>query len=256
MSIVLDENLWAENAIKARSLGKKPFETLYRVARYYMDEGYTKKETRSMLDKFLIQCNPTASLPKWADSIDNAMRRATKYTAVKIDSIDITVPEIEIIKSIKGIQLQRLAFTLLCVAKYNLIVNPKTNGWITTPDNEIMRMSNINTSHIRQNYMYNTLFSIGMIKLPRRVDSTSVQICFMRDGDTAMSVSDFTNLGYQYMMYCGDKNYYRCQNCGHVVKKKTAQEKGGRPPKYCPECAAKIRIRQNINSVMRLRTAK
>lgn len=253
MSIILDENAWAEEAIKTKSLGKKPFETLYRVARFYMDSGKSKNETRLLLDKFLIQCNPTASLPKWSDTLDNAIKRASRYSAVKIPYISVTDKEMEIINGIKGVQLQRLAFTLLCIAKYSIVVNPKSDGWVTTPENEIMRMANINTSNARQNYMYNTLYEMGLIQLPRRVDSTSVKVCFITDGDEALRVDNFTNLGYQFMINTGDKNYYKCSHCGKVVKKRQSFTTGGRPPKYCQECAVKIRMQQNINSVMRLR---
>ena len=37
MSVVLRENDWAASMIQANSLGKKPSETLRRVARFYMD---------------------------------------------------------------------------------------------------------------------------------------------------------------------------------------------------------------------------
>ena len=70
MTIVLNEHEWAEEMITSRSLGKKPYETLCRVARYYLDNGIPKKEVRRMLDTFLIQCDPTASLPRWANSLD------------------------------------------------------------------------------------------------------------------------------------------------------------------------------------------
>jgi len=42
MNIILKENEWAEKMIQDRSLGKKPYQTLYRVARYYLDSGYSK----------------------------------------------------------------------------------------------------------------------------------------------------------------------------------------------------------------------
>ena len=44
MSIVLKENDWAEKMIQSKSLGKKPSETLRRIARYYIDNGYEKKK--------------------------------------------------------------------------------------------------------------------------------------------------------------------------------------------------------------------
>ena len=44
MSIVLKENDWAEKMIQSKSLGKKPSETLRRVARYYIDSGMRKRK--------------------------------------------------------------------------------------------------------------------------------------------------------------------------------------------------------------------
>lgn len=67
-----------------------------------------------------------------------------------------------------------------------------------------------------------------------------------------MRVSDFRNLGYQYMKYHGEP-YFECTNCG--ITEKIKNPSSGRPPKYCPQCAAEIRTKQNVNSVMRRRIA-
>ena len=48
MTIVLNEHEWAEKMIDTHSLGAKPFETLCRVAKYYIDKNYSKKETRKI----------------------------------------------------------------------------------------------------------------------------------------------------------------------------------------------------------------
>ena len=85
MTIVLNENEWAKEMIESHSLGKRAFETLTRVARYYLDEGMSKKETRRMLDEFLLRCDPSAPLPRWTDTLDWALNRALKSKAVKID---------------------------------------------------------------------------------------------------------------------------------------------------------------------------
>lgn len=55
MSIVLNEYEWAERMINNHDLGKRPVETLNRVAKYYLATGYSKREVRRMLDTFLIQ---------------------------------------------------------------------------------------------------------------------------------------------------------------------------------------------------------
>ena len=142
--IVLNEHEWAEEMIASRSLGKKPFETLSRVSRYYIDNGIPKNQVRKMLDVFLIQCEPTASIPKWADTIDAALARALKYEAVSIKSIDITKPEMDRIDALDGKQIRRLAFTLLCLAKYWDSISRSKEHWVNNKDCDIMRMANIN----------------------------------------------------------------------------------------------------------------
>lgn len=253
MTIVLNEHEWAENMINSHSLGAKPYETFCRVAKYYIDKEYSKKEVRKMLDTFLLQCEPTASLPKWSETLDYAVNRATKYEAIMIDNIAITKPEIEKIDALEGTQIRRLAFTLLCLAKYWNLVNPQGDNWVNSKDTEIMRMANINTSIKRQSLMYHTLNQLGLIRFSKKVDNTNVRVCFLEDGEVVMKVSDFRNLGYQYLKYHGEP-YFECENCGLTVKKRNKGRCGVQ--KYCPDCAMQIHMQQKINSVMRQRNIK
>lgn len=246
MTIVLNERDWAEEMIASRSLGKKPFETMCRVARYYFDNGFSRKKIRRMLDSFLIQCDPSASLTKWSDALDHAVSRAMKYEAINIDSIDITVPEMEKIDSLDGRQLKRLAFVLLCLAKYWNIVLRRPDGWVNNKDSDIMRMANINTSIKRQSLMFSKLKQSGLIDFSRKVDNTNVRVCFFSDGDIAMRVTDFRNLGYQYMMYHGGP-YFVCANCGMTVKESSPR---GRKQIYCRKCANDVAIQRRVNNAM------
>lgn len=250
MSIVLNEYDWAERALKDKALGKKPYETLSRVAKYYTYKNYTRKEVRRLLDEFLLQCEPTASLVTWSDTLDNAAKYAAKYPLIMIEEIIITKPEMEKIDALPGKQLRRLAFSLLCIAKYLYAVSPNTSYWVGTPDNEIMKMANINTSIKRQSSMFGQLKDAGMIRFSKQIDNLSVQVLFVEDGETAVRITDFRNLGYQYMKYHGEP-YFECAHCGLTDKIKSATQR--RPQKYCAQCAVEIRTRQNVNSVMRLR---
>lgn len=252
MSIILKENEWAEQMIQSRTLGKKPSETLCRVARYYLDNGYTKKEVRNKLDTFLIQCEPTASLTKWSDSLDYAVNKACKYKAIDIEYIEITDSEMEKIYDLKSKQIQRLAFTLLCLAKYWQIVIPNGDYWVNNKDNEIMALANINTSIKRQSLMYWTLREAGMIQFSRKIDNTNVKVCFAEEGNVVCRVSDFRNLGYQYLKYRGEP-YFECQNCGITTKYNDPLK--GRKQKYCKTCASEIAVQQRVNAVMRQRAA-
>lgn len=252
MGIILKENEWAEQMIQSRTLGKKPSETLYRVARYYLDNGYSKKEVRNKLDAFLIQCEPTSSLTKWSDSLDYALNRACKYEAIDIEYIEITDKEMDKIYDLKSKQIQRLAFTLLCLAKYWQKVIPNGDYWVNNKDNEIMALANINTSIRRQSLMYFTLKEYGMIQFSKKIDNTNVRVCFAEDGEVVCRVSDFRNLGYQYLKYRGEP-YFECQNCGITTKYNDPIK--GKKQKYCKTCASEIAVQQRVNAVMRQRNA-
>lgn len=251
MSIVLRENDWAAMMVKGCTLGKKPSETLRRVARYYMDAyGTSPEATRKKLDLFLLQCDPTASIPKWSAALDYAVSRASKYPAICIDSIPITDTEMKKIDSLEIKQHRRLAFTLLCLSKYWGMVTGKHDRWVNSKDNEIMAMANIRTSIKRQSVMYGTLNELGMIQFSRKVDNTNVRVCFAEEGKEIMRITDLRNLGYQYLMYHGEP-YFTCPNCGITTKVTNGGNK--RNQKYCQECASILRMQQNIDSVMRCR---
>ena len=252
MSIVLNEHYYAEQAIQTRSLGKKPSETLSRVARYYIDscDSANKKTIRSKLDLFLLQCDSTASIPKWSKMLDFATDWAFKHEAIQIDSIIITKPEMDKIDSLDGKQIRRLAFVLLCLSKYWNIVNSQNDNWVNSKDNEIMAFANINTSIRRQCAMYATLRDTGLIQFSKKVDNTNVRVCFAEDGDVAMTITDLRNLGYQYLKYHGEP-YFECTNCGITVK--IDEPARGRKQKYCKACAVEMKTKQNVKAVMRHR---
>lgn len=236
--------------IEGCSLGNKPFETFRRVARYYLDKDYPKKEVRKMLDIFLLKCDPSASLPKWSKTLDIALTKALKYNMINIEYIGITQSEMEKISRLQGIQTQRLAFTLLCLSKYWNAVNPASNFWVNNKDSDIMRMANINTSIRRQSEMYHYLMETGMIRFSKKVDNTNIRVCFADDNSVVMKITDFRNLGYQYLKYIGEP-YFECQNCG-ITSKLSNPIKGGKQ-KYCKNCASQVAIKQRINSVMKQR---
>lgn len=248
MAVVLNERAWTEEMMSSRSLGKKPYETLCRVARYYIDKGFSKKNTRHMLDVFLLQCDPSASLPRWSAALDNAYSWAVKHELVSIEKVVVTKPELEKIMELSGRQVQRLAFTLLCLAKYWNTVTKRSDGWVNNKDSDIMRMANINTSIKRQSLMYHNLREAGMIEFSRKIDNTNVRVCFLEDGEPEIVVTDFRNLGHQFLMYNGGP-YFVCARCG--LTERVSGSNRGRKQRYCKRCAAELVVQNRINYSMR-----
>lgn len=253
MSIVLNEKDAAEEILDERSLGRKPMEKLSLVAKYYLWQGYSKREARVILEEFLAQCDPAASAVIWADRLDQALKFASRFPLVQIDCIPVTAGELAAIRRIGRAQTERLAFTLLCASKYWDIVNPSNDHWVNERDTDLMKMANVNTSIRRQSKMFTDLRDAGLIRFSMRVDNLNVQVLFSEKGrEPALRVTDFRNLGYQYLKWSGAP-YIECECCGLTVK---GAEGKGRPRKYCDACAAKRRLEQNVNSVMRLRPSE
>lgn len=254
MTIVLNENEWAEEKIKSNDLGDNTYETLCRVAKYYISNGCSKEYTEQILSRFLVQCDSSVVLVRWSDAIQNAIKYAVKYPPVSIDSIKITKGEMDFIDDIDSAQARRLAFALLCIVKYFDAVKETNNHWVSTKDSLVMSMANIKTSMKRQCALFRQLNEIGFLEFAKKVDNTSVRICFLDedrdDNEVVFEVTDFRNLGYQYLMYKGE-SFYRCENCGLVTKKDI--KKTSNRLKFCKECALKIAVRQRVNSVMKQR---
>lgn len=254
MTIVLNENEWAEEKIKSNDLGDNTYETLCRVAKYYISNGCSKEYTEQILSRFLVQCDSSVVLVRWSDAIQNAIKYAVKYPPVSIDSIKITKGEMTFIDSIDSAQARRLAFALLCIAKYYDTVKETNNHWVSIKDSLVMSMANIKTSMKRQCALFRQLNEIGFLEFAKKVDNISTRICFLDedrdDNEVVFEVTDFRNLGYQYLMYKGE-SFYRCENCGLVTKKDI--KKTSNRLKFCKECALKIAVRQRVNSVMKQR---
>jgi len=57
-----------------------------------------------------------------------------------------------------------------------------------------------------------------------------------------LKISDFRELGYEYLSYIGSGKFTRCEVCGRLVRKKSKYA----PQKYCIDCAKKVKNSQNI----------
>ena len=223
------------DAIESLSLGKRPYDTIVRVAKYYKSEGYSKADIRKKVEQFMIRCDPTISLVKWEASINSALAVAEKYPLICIDGVEITKEELMIIDSISGVLLQRLLFTLVCLAKLGNAMNPKNNNWVNRPQNEIFKLANINITSKRQSLMINDLWRAGMVEYSKLVDNTNLRVTAVCDGIYYATIDDFRNLGNQYMQYLNDgEGYFNCEICGITLKQR------GRNQKYCECCAEEM----------------
>lgn len=253
--IIMNETDYAMRLIQERTLTNKPSEALRVVAKYYIwTEKLRRKDVKKKVISFLSQSSPMASIPKWDDAIEYAISVAAKHKPIEVDEVVVTVPEMEVVDAIKSKQERKLAFTLLCLSKYWDSVNGTDNHWVNSKDTEIMKLANISPTLRRQSSLYASMRDAGLIEFSKRVDNTNVRVVFQKEGDAAVRVTDFRNLGYQYAAYHGEP-YFACESCGITTNGGTKGKRGGQR-KYCPECANKIYIQKTVDLITRKRKSE
>ena len=240
--IILNEREWVENALDRRELGKKPGETIGRLARYLYFEGYRKDEIGSRIEDFLIKCDPTINVIKWQGIIDSVAKNAGKYKLIDVEGVLVTHSEMERIGRLKGKMLQKLMFTILCIAKYRNAVSKTNNSWVNYDAKDIFALANITVASKRKSLMINDLWREGYIGYSRVVDNVNINVKIIdEDSEQLVFINDFRNLGNQYMSLVGN-GYVKCAECGIVIKRTSPSKK------YCKACADRIHLRQSLDS--------
>lgn len=241
--IVLNEKQWAEDAIQNASLGNKPAETLGRLARYYRELGYKKSEASKMLEEFIIRCDPAVNVIRWQPVIESSIKYAQQMKLIDIPPIIVTSKELAKIGELPGVLLQRLMFTLLCLAKYGNAVSPRNNSWVNCESRDIFALANIKVTIKRQALLFNDLWNAKYIGYSNIVDNVNVVVDIVdKDGrDAVMQIDDFRNLGNQYMQHIGD-GYMSCGHCGAVIKRNSPNQK------YCKACAVDVNIQKTMQN--------
>lgn len=232
IEIILDEKQWCEDMISQCNLGRNPPGTLSRLAKYYYSQGLRRRDLARALEEFLLRCSAETNVVRWQETIDNCVKQADRRPLIHIDYIPITVSELEQIESLQSSVAQRVMFTMLCLAKYRMAVNPKNDGWISYESKDIFSLANVKMQSARQYAVLNELLMADMLRTSKIVDNISMRVQIIDNGEEALRVIDFRNLGNQYMQRIDSSRYVECANCGLIVRK------GSNSQRYCKDCAS------------------
>lgn len=233
--IVINEKEYAEECLNHGTMPCSLETTIYILARYYRTcFEYKPKKLKSVLSDFLrTRCQSYDSdVLYWDGIVDKAVSKALKKELCVVDGVRITKEEINRIEAIGDTSTEKLAFTLLCLAKFRNTVNPNNNNWVNYDFKEIFSIARVSCNVSKRGLYLNKLHEIGMVSFAKKVDNLSIQVNYIcDDGDFALFVSDFRELGYEYLKYQGE-NYVRCGECRILIK---GNKNGTR--RYCKDCA-------------------
>lgn len=233
MKLILNEKNEAERIINTGDIGNKVNETLSLLSRYYRYEGYKTKEIVSLLDDFM-KINYVNYNPDDWEKVISRYAKSQKYTLVQIESILITKNELLSISQIKDKKLEKLAFTLLVLAKFGNMRNADNNNWVLIDEYDVLQRARIRGSLVAQYSCFYDLAKMDLITYSRRVDNINVRVGFIdNDSEVILNITDLRELGYQYLMYKGEK-YIKCAECGIVMKPSSNKSNN---QKYCKGCS-------------------
>lgn len=234
--MILNECKYAEKCLEENSVGENLFKTLPILARYFShkmeystekieDEllAFTEKNYKGYYKKRLYINN-------FIEKISSGAKDAPLR---EIDGVWITKKELDVIRSIGDSSTERLLFSLLCYAKFNIAKNPKSNGWINDAVSEIFTVARISPKSEDRAKMVRDLRELGYIEKFKKGTKINYRIAIVdRKGKGELFIDDFRELGYEYLKYCG-QNFVRCAECGKLIRGNKAGTK-----RYCPSCVA------------------
>jgi hypothetical protein len=222
-----------EQLLEANRLDlSKTYQTLSLLARYYLHiKGLENKEIIETLHTFMENHYPKYNSIDWSEAIESCVNRAPKYPLCQCDGIWITSEEITLIERISNKVLERLAFTLLCLAKFRNFKNQDNQNWVTNSDSEIYKLACITTTAYDKDIRFHKLRELGLIEFANRIDNLSIRVLFAEEAQKGrLFITDFRKLGYEWRTIKGE-NYIRCAQCDILVRKTSLNKK------YCSSCA-------------------
>lgn len=160
----------------------------------------------------------------------------------EIDYISITESEIETVKKLSSSE-RKIAFTLLCLAKYRNAYIDGNSNWETYEFIDIFNMANSKVSAADRGKIINKLVIGGYIKPSKKITNCNYQVLFVDDdSQEVLKITDFRDLGYTLLSYLGEE-FDRCEICGRLIR----YQKKKNHKKYCSMCTKKFKYNNSNN---------
>ena len=231
MNLIMNERIEAEKIIESGDINFDTGSKLSLLARYYAYIGKKPKEIKSLLNEIMTNHYHNYHADDWEMSLQKYVNKSKKYSIVEIDSIPVTKNELQTITQINNKKLEKLAFVLLVLAKFCNMRNENNNNWVMVEEYNVFPRARITGTITAQYSCFYKLAKMDLITYSRKVDNINVRVGFIDDdSDVVLNVTDLRELGYQYLMYRGEK-FIKCAECG-VITRATIHNK-----KYCKDCA-------------------
>jgi hypothetical protein len=233
--IIMDEAEYAKECVEAGELGDKPYYTMAAMSKYlYQIRGLSENAIINFLFS-LLEVSGSYYWNKrrfWQKEINEIVKQHKEDKIYTIREVAVTKSEWEKIVGINNSTLERLAFTILVLAKFYDLKREEPNGWLNLKTKEIFDIAGCNCQVIEQDKYLNRLMKLGLIEFPVKSTNLSIRVVFIdNESEVFAKINDLRALGFEYRNLKGE-DLMRCQKCGVLTNKNKNGTK-----KYCAKCA-------------------
>lgn len=241
MIFVMNERKYAEKIINGKGYGNKKncLYTTNVLIKYFISLGYSKNEIKDILKKLIQERNPCVTDKSIEFWIKKSLEISDTHPLYEIDNIVVTKPEIEKIRAIhsekfKDFRIQKLAFALLCLAKFGEARGIK-DYWVNVNQKTIFNIANVKGLTLdKQCLLINELYKAGYIDINPKIESQSIKVLGVLSGESDIIIDDINEAGMIYEEKFFGKKYIKCQKCGKRVIITNGKNL------YCNQCAIEV----------------
>jgi hypothetical protein len=240
MKIILNEQEILDMAINKKIIHKKPMVTIRVLAKYYFSIGQKKKQVYDSINCFLKANMYMYAEAKWQKKLEKTIadiNKSKKYELFVVDKIVIYNDEVNKIRSINNLRLEKLAFTLLIYAKIFNLMNENESNWVNSPLKDIFSDTKMTAKKADQDIMIHNLRNLELVKTSKKIDCTNINVLFSKNlGDVAFEITDMRDFVLNYEKYFNSEKIGSCEDCNKLFVKK------GKNHRKCINCSKKSNL--------------
>lgn len=221
---------------------------------YYLKENQDKdKIYKCIMEDISQNLKDNFVYTKWNTIVKRNINKFYKLVKIhninvqlfNINKIIITNNELQSIKSLEDVVLEKLAFIMLVYAKISRIQIQSKDHWINKSISTICKEAKVGLRGNDQMIALNKLFNEKYIAVSKTNNKTTIKVCFFDESEEInendLIITDFDGVIHQYLIW-KDEKWIRCQVCGKWIK-----PKGNSRVKYCKVCAKNKRLERQRN---------
>lgn len=170
-----------------------------------------------------------------------------------VNEIRISKNELETIKQLNNLVLEKIAFVMLVYAKISKIQIQQSNNeyWVYKSCSIICREAKVGLRGNEQKRIMNELYKKEYITMSNINTKTNIKLNFGDkeniENEDDLIITDFDGVIYQYLIWRGEK-WKKCEVCGKWIKIKSKKI-----PMYCSKCKKEKQLEWQRESMQNIR---